>query len=252
MRLLLANPNVTGSITELMGAEARRAASPTTEIVTATARFGTLYVENRAEAAIAAHAVLELLADHAAGCHAAVIAAFGDPGLAAARELLDIPVVGLTEAALLCAWPLGRRHSIICLTPRLRTWYMECAAEHGLAGRLASVRALAVPVPDITRARENLREQLLEQCARAVEEDEAEVLIIGGGPLAGLAREAADRIPVPTLDPVSCAVRLAEALVALGPRPPARGSFARPPGKPSTGLSPALARLLAGQPPATP
>ncbi len=249
MRLLLVNPNVTERVTELMGAEARRSASTTTEIVTATARFGTLYVENRAEAAIAAHAVLELLAEHARGCHAAIIAAFGDPGLAAARELLDIPVVGIAEAALLFAWPLGRRYSIVCLSPRLRTWYMECAAEHGLAGRLASVRALDVPVPDITRAREELRERLLEQCTRAVEEDDAEVLIVGGGPLAGLAREAADRIPVPALDGVSCAVRLAEALVALGPRPPARGSFARPRGKPSTGLGPALARMLEGRPP---
>src|SRR5262245_32198721 len=248
MRLLLVNPNVTERITEIMGAEARRAASPTTEIVTATARFGTLYVENRAEAAIAAHAVLDILADRAENCHAAIIAAFGDPGLAAARELLDIPVVALTEAALLVAWTLGRRYSIVCLTPRLRTWYTECAVEHGLAGRLASIRALDIPVADITRAREELRERLLAECARAVEEDGAEVLIVGGGPLAGLAREEAHRIPVPALDGVTCAVHLAEALVALGPRPPARGSFARPPGKPATGLSPALARLLEGGP----
>lgn len=249
MRLLLVNPNVTERITELMAAEARRAASATTEIVTATARFGALYIENRAEAAIAAHAALDVLAEHAPGCQAAIIAAFGDPGLAAARELLDIPVVGIAEAALLFAWTLGRRFSIVCLTPRLRTWYMECAAEHGLAGRLASVRALDVALSDIARAREDLGDRVLEQCARAVEEDDAEVIILGGGPLAGLARDSRARIPVPALDGVSCAVRLAEALVALDPRPPSRGSFARPPGKPTMGLGRALARMLEGLPP---
>jgi allantoin racemase len=247
MRLLLVNPNVTQAITDTMRAEACRVASPGTELTAVTARFGTRYVENRAEAAVAAHAVVETLAEHGRGCDAAIIAAFGDPGLAAAKELMDIPVVGVSEAALLIAYLLGRRYSIVCLTPRLRTWYMECAREHDLAARMASVRALDRPVPDSPQAREALREPLVEACQRAIEEDDAEVIIVGGGPIAGLAREIADRLPVPTLDGVGCAVRLAETLVALGPRAPERGSFARPRGKPSQGLSPALTALLGGE-----
>jgi allantoin racemase len=68
----------------------------------------------------------------------------------------------------------------------------------------------------------------------------------GGGPIAGLARETRDMVPVPCLDGVSCAVRMAEALVALNPRPPSRGSFARPRGKPVQGLSPELMRRIVG------
>src|SRR6476469_6327947 len=161
MRLLLINPNITEAITEAMAAEARRFASPSTEIVAVTAAFGTQYVENRVEAAIASHAVLDAMAKHAIDCDAAIISAFGDPGLAAAREFADIPVVGIEESAILTAWMLGRRYSIICLTPRLRTWYIECAQDHGLAGRLASVRALAGPIPDITRARQQFRDHLV-------------------------------------------------------------------------------------------
>ena len=78
----------------------------------------------------------------------------------------------------------------------------------------------------------------------AVDKDAAEVVILGGGPIAGLAREAAGEIPVPTLDGVSCGVRLAEALVGLAPRPATRGSFARPPSKPTRGLSPSLVSRL--------
>jgi allantoin racemase len=248
MKLLLINPNITAAMTESMAAEARRFASPSTEIVAVTAEFGTQYVENRVEAAIASHAVLDALAKHAAGCDAAIISAFGDPGLAAAREFVDIPVVGIEESAILTAWMLGRRYSIICLTPRLRTWYIECAQEHGLAGRLASVRALDVPIPDITRAKQQLRDHLLKECMVAIEQDDAEVIIFGGGPIAGLARETADAIPVPCLDGVSCAVRMAEALVALHPRAPSRGSFARPRAKPAKGLTLELTRRITGEP----
>jgi Asp/Glu/hydantoin racemase len=219
MKLLIINPNITEPMTASMAAEARRFASPGTQITAVTAAFGTQYVENRVEAAIASHAVLDALAKHAPGHDAAIVSAFGDPGLAAAREFADIPIVGIEESAILAAWMLGRRYSIICLTPRLRTWYIECAHEHGLAGRLASVRALEAPIADITQAKEQFRDRLIEHCMQAIEQDDAEVIIFGGGPIAGLAREAADAIPVPTLDGVSCAVRMAEALVGLQPRP---------------------------------
>jgi len=246
MRLLFINPNVTAAITETMLAEARRSASPATELVGVTARFGMLYVENRVEAAIAAHAVLESLADHGEGCDAAIVGAFGDPGLYAAKEMMDVPVVGISEAAFHFAYLLGRRYAIVCLTERLRTWYVECAEELGMAGRLAGARKLDRTLADITRAKEEVGELLIGECLRAVEEDGAEVIILGGGPIAGLAREVAHRIPVPALDGVSCAVRLAEALVGLGPRAPVRGSFARPALKPGQGLSPNLQRRLSG------
>ena len=246
MKLLLINPNTTEAMTQSMAEEARRFASPATEILAVTAAFGTQYVANRIEAAIAGHAVVDALAKYAAGCDAAIVSAFGDPGLSAAREYAEIPVVGIAESAMLTAWMLGRRYSIVCLTSRLRTWYQECAREHGLDGRLASVRALDVPVPDITQAKDQFRSSLVAECMLAIEKDEAEVIIFGGGPLAGLAREAAADIPVPTLDGVSCAVRMAEALVGLSPRKATKGSFARPGPKPAIGLSPALMRFFDG------
>ncbi|MCE2946215.1 MAG: aspartate/glutamate racemase family protein [bacterium] len=240
MNILLVNPNVTDRITEVMLEEARRSVSPGTRVTAVSAPFGTQYVENRAEAAIAAHAVLDAVATHGAGCDAVIVAAFGDPGVEAVRELFDMPVVGISEAAFHMAWMLGRRYSVVCLTPRLRTWYLECARDVGLDGRLASVRSLPRLDADITEAKDAARDALLEQCRRAVEDDAAEVLIVGGGPLAGLAREIAHRLPVPVIDGVSCAVRLAEALVGLAPSVPSAGSFARPPAKAARGLGPAL------------
>lgn len=244
MRLLFVNPNITQSITDVMMAEAKRSIASTTELVPATARFGTLYIENRVEAAIASHAVIEAIAENVDGCDAVVVSAFGDPGVHAAKEMVDVPVVGVSEAAYLTAWTLGRRYSVVCMTPRHAVWYRECAQEHGLDGRLASVRPLPVPVTDVTKAQEQFRDLLAAECWKAVEEDSAEVIVLGGGPLAGLARTFRDSVPVPVLDPVECAVRLAEMLAGINPKPPQRGSFARPVPKPSKGLSEGLERRL--------
>ncbi len=124
MRILLLNPNTSPGITALLDAAARPALAAGTELVSMTASRGVPYIASRAEAAIGGVVVLELLAEHHAGFDAAIIAAFADPGLGAARELLPIPVVGLAEAGMLTACMLGRalRHRHLqpvagCLVP---------------------------------------------------------------------------------------------------------------------------------------
>jgi allantoin racemase len=246
MKTLIVNPNTSAAVTRIIEGEACRSAAPGHAIVAVGARFGPQYVENRAEAAIAAHAVLEAIAEHAGGCDAVIVAAFGDPGVEAARELFDLPVVGISEAAFHFAYLLGRRYSVVCMTPRLRTWYLECAAAADMDKRLASIRALPTLPGTLETARVAARSALLEQCLLAIEEDDAEVLVVGGGPLAGLARELAPELPVPVIDGVSCAVRMVEALHGLAPRKAIRGSFARPAPKPAVGLAEPLRRRITG------
>lgn len=243
-KILLINPNITEAVTELMATEARLSAREDTEIHAETATFGPEYIENRAEAAIAGHAVLDVLARNAGQYDAAIVAAFGDPGLSGAKEMMEIPIVGIAESAFLTAHALGRRYSILAVTKRLGTWFGECAQDHGLDGRLAAVRALDVPVSHISNARAETGRLLVDLCHRTIEEDGAEVVIMGGGPIAGLAREVAHEIPVPVLDGVSCAVRMAEMLVDLNPTKARTGSQARPPAKPTLGLSEHLARYI--------
>lgn len=244
MKLLIVNPNISQSVTDIIEAEARRAASAGTELSMRTAQFGVAYIETRAEAAVGAFATLNELAEHYQGHDAAIVAAFGDPGLAAAREMLPIPVVGLTEAAVMSAAMLGGRFSIVAISRRIRAWYQETVDMHGLAGRLASIRCLDEALVNIGTVQEDKGEQLLALCDAAVREDGADVIIIAGAPLAGLARSIADRIPVPVVDGVSSAVRHAESLAALAPRGGSAGSYAPPPAKDWKGLSPALGKLI--------
>lgn len=244
MKLLIVNPNISPSVTELIADEARRSASPGTELTLRTANFGVAYIETRAEAAIGAYATLVELAEYYRGHDAAVVAAFGDPGLEAAREMLPIPVVGLTESALMSAAMLGGRIGIIAISRRIQAWYRETVDRYGMASRLAGIRCLDEPLRDIGAVQQDKGEQLVALCEMAVRVDGADVLIIAGAPLAGLARQVESRIPVPIVDGVSCAVRQAELLARLGPRPAEAGSYAAPPTKPCKGLPRALAELV--------
>jgi allantoin racemase len=145
VKILLANPNTTVAVTGRIAAVARAAASPGTEIVAVTGRTGVPYIANRAEAVIGAQVALELLAKHAPGCDVAVVAAFADPGVGGARELLSIPVIGMAEAAMLTACMLGRRFSIVTFATAIRPWFRECVEYNGLSGRLASIRSATSP-----------------------------------------------------------------------------------------------------------
>jgi len=246
MRLLLINPNTSDSVSELIGSEARRAASADTEVSVLTAPFGVAYIETRFEALIGAYAAATLAAEHHAPHDAIVIAAFGDPGLAGLREALPVPVLGLTESALMSACMLGQRFSIVAISRRITAWYRECVAANGLIDRMASIRHLDQPLADIGRVQDDHAARLKSLCERAVDEDGADVIILAGAPLAGLARSIKAELPVPVVDGVSSAVRHAETLVSLKPRPATRGSFAPPPIKPNKGLPPALEALLRG------
>ncbi|MEO5698738.1 MAG: aspartate/glutamate racemase family protein [Burkholderiaceae bacterium] len=245
MNILLINPNTSDSVSDLIRAEAERSASPGTQIEVLTAPFGVAYIETRFEALIGAYATAELAAQHHERFDAIVVAAFGDPGLAGLREALPCPVTGMTEAALASASLLGQRFSIVAISQRIRAWYRESVQHVGLEGRLASIRALDEPLADIGNVQGNQGERLVKLAERCVDEDGADVIVLAGGPLAGLARSLRGRLPVPAVDGVSSAVRHAESLVALQPGTALRGSFAPPPVKPNRGLSPALERLLA-------
>ena len=244
MRVLMLNPNTSRSVTDLIADAARAAAAPGTEIVPATAPRGVPYIATRAEAVIGGAVALEMLAELHGGVDAAVIAAFGDPALGGARELFPIPVVGLAETGMLTACMLGARFAIVTFAQALEPWYRECVEWHGLDRRCAGVRALGGAfrsIGDVQREKEDL---LVELALRAVEEDRADVVVLAGAPLAGLAPRVAGRIPVPVVDCVAASVKQAEALIALRPRKATRGTYRRPDPKDSTGLAPALAAWI--------
>jgi allantoin racemase len=263
MKLLVINPNISDDVTALIGAEARRSAAPGTELVVRTAGSGVEYIETRFESLIAAGAAAEIIAEYSAGALAdggpdtaaagrpavdgpsadgpaidgIVIAAFGDPGMPALKELADVPVIGITEAALCAAALQGHRFSIIAISDRIRPWYLDCVERFGLSGRLASIRSINEALSAIGSVQQDFKETLLALSRQAVAEDGADVVILAGAPLAGLARELRGQIPVPVVDGISAGIRMAEAVVGMQSGPHRAGAFSAPPVKGRKGLS---------------
>lgn len=245
MRILLLNPNTSQSITDILAAAAIPAAAQGTEIVPVTAPRGVPYISSRAEAQIGGAIALEMLAERAGTYDAAIIAAFGDPGLFAARELFDVPVIGMSEAAMLTACMLGKRFGIVTFAAAMEAWYRDCVEHHGLSGRCAGIRCLEGGFNSIDDVQDEKESALIALANKSVSLDDAEVIILAGAPLSGLAAKVADRIPVPLVDQAAAAVKQAEALVTLKPRKAVEGGYRRPGAKPSTGLAAALAARIA-------
>ncbi|MCX4194588.1 aspartate/glutamate racemase family protein [Methylobacterium organophilum] len=204
MRILLLNPNTSAAMTARMARAAAAALAPDAHITALTAATGLPYIASRAEAQLAGAAVLETLAAHHSGHDAAVIAAYGDPGLVAARELFDLPVVGMAEAAMLTACQLGARFAIVTFAPALLPWYEDAVALAGLSARCAGLHAVRRPFAAVTEVQDELRPEILALAERAVGEG-ADVVILAGAPLAGLAATLRDAVPVPLVDPLAAA-----------------------------------------------
>ena len=244
MRILVLNPTTTSAVTDRLVAAAGQVISPGTVLVPVTAKRGVPYIATRAEAQIGGAIALEMLAEHHGTVDAAVIAAFGDPGLKGARELFDIPVVGMGEAAMHTACMLGGRFAIVTFAHALAPWYQESVDILGLTSRCAGIRMLDGTFRSITDVQEEKEDLLVELALRTVKETEADVIILGGAPLAGLAEKVKDRIPVPVVDQVQAAVRQAETLAALRVRKATAGTFRRPAAKATIGLPAALAARI--------
>jgi allantoin racemase len=226
MRILLINPNTSVAVTETIVAEARHSAPPQVEITGVTARFGTPFIQTPEQSDTAGQAVLELVNRLASGFDAVMIAAFSDPGLAEARAVSPVPVVGIAESAMLTALMCGGRFAIVTLGPALRPLLEMAAKKLGCANRLTAVHMLdtgsdaATEGKMVNALQHDHGNALAELCARVAAAEGVRSIIIGGGPLAGLAHRIRVRVPVPLLDGTACAINHATTLARLGLRMP--------------------------------
>lgn len=236
-RIAIVNPITTESITVLLMASAQAVRGPATGISGHTAPRGVPYISSRAEGLVGGAVALEMIAGIESQSDAVIIAAFGDPGLMAARQLFDVPVIGMSEAAMLTACMLGRRFAIVTFSDALANWYDDCVEMHRMEGRLSGIFSSPTRIADIEKVQDVAADELVALCHRAVESG-AEAVILGGASLAGLAPRVRDLVPVAIVDPIAAAVKQAEGLVALRPRKPLTGAFKRPQPKSSSGLPP--------------
>ena len=217
LRLLLLNPNTNPDTTRSMLAIAQAAAPAGTVLDSATAATGALLITTPGTLAAVATAIVSAVRNmDTAGYDGVIVAAFGDPGLDDLRRLLPQPVTGIAEAGMAEAASLGP-FTVVTTTPNLVDAITAAALRYGHAALFRGVRVTPGVPEEVMADAERLHAALLAECWNAVRLDGAAGVVIGGGPLAVAARALGLVLPLPVIEPVPAAVRLAAARAYRGP-----------------------------------
>lgn len=201
---------------EITYKELKAAARPDVEISIVSLEKGPASIESAYEEEVAAPHILQRVKEaEKKGFDAVIIDCFGDPALDAAKELVDIPVVGPCQSSMAIASTLGDKFSVVTVLDRLVPLVWRNAKGYGFEGKMASVRSVEVPVLDLEKKRDEVRTALLRESRKALKEDGVDTLILGCTGMIGMARELQEALNVPVVDPGVAPLKLAEILVDL-------------------------------------
>lgn len=214
---------------EITYKELKAAARSDVEISVVSIEKGPASIESAYEEEMAAPGILEKVREaEKEGFDAVIIDCMGDPALEAAKEIVDIPVVGPAQSSMAIASTLGDKFSVVTVLDRLIPLIWREIKDYGYEGQVASVRSVEVPVLELEEKRAEVKAALLRESKKAIEEDGADTIILGCTGLIGMARELQEALKVPVVDPGVAPVKLAEILVdlklsqskAVFPKPP--------------------------------
>ncbi|MFJ5306066.1 aspartate/glutamate racemase family protein [Streptomyces sp. NPDC088350] len=228
MRIVVTNCNTTQEMTEEIVRGARAAAGPGTTVTGLTPAWGPESAEGWLDSYLSAAAVMDLLRTYDGPSYDAVVmAGFGEHGREGVRELVDVPVVDITEAAAHLACLLGRRYGVVTTLERSCGQIEDSLELAGVGRNCAAVVGTGLSVLDLAGDEDRTEAAFLAAAERARAAG-AEVLVLGCAGMTGLQRAVGEKLGLPVVDGVGAAVKLAESLVGLGLTTSRAGSYARP------------------------
>ena len=133
-----------------------------------------------------------------------VINCFGNPGLEEARKLVRTPVIGAGEASFLKIKELEKRFSVLTTVEEAVRRVKRNARKCDVERFLVSVRPLGMHVLELSQ-KKRLRKALVIEGKKAVQEDHAEVVVLGCTGMAGNADWLSKKLGVPVIDPAKAA-----------------------------------------------
>ena len=207
-RLLLINPNTSASITQMLAEQARRVAGNRAEIHALGAAYGAPALQSGADLEIASRAVLDII-ETTSGFDAIIIGAFGDPGLDAAQKHSKTRVYGMGRSGLMSAARNGRRFAIVTLGEELRPLIEQAVAAHNLTDQLVTLRFIDASIHDLANHPAAYLDMAINTARSSVETHNAEAVLFGGAPFAGMIDDIASRVNFPVVDGLKAAVMIA-------------------------------------------
>ncbi len=245
MKLLLINPNTSAAMTAGIAAAAREVAAPGTQIVAVQPSFGPASIEGHYDdvfgaAGVAEQVRLAVRPEAGDGPDAVVIACFGDPGLDAAREATNAPVLGIAEAAFHAASFLATGFSVVTTMTRTCVIAERLVQRYGFERACRGIHGTDIPVLDLETCGEATVGRIEAAAREALARDRSGAIVLGCAGMAALCHTLQQRLGVPVIDGVGVAVKFAESLVALGLSTSKRGDYAAPLSKPWSGWAQGL------------
>ncbi len=215
--LLLINSNTTADLTARLHQRACAFLGADWTIVAETASFGSSYITQRTDVVVAGHAALAA-ADKALKANdtfdACLIACFGEPGIAAAREMLPFPVVGMAEASVLCALQVGRRYAVVTVGERWPAMIEDYLQALSLHERCVGVLPISGQALDLAADRSFALRQISTAVEQALARG-ADAVIVGGAAIADFTQDLQGAFRVPLINSLDAGLAQVKALTCL-------------------------------------
>jgi allantoin racemase len=229
MKILVLNPNASEMVTKKIEKAVMAVARKDVEVTVDRLEHGPEVLESYYDEALATPYILKKVKEaNRDGYDAIIIAAFCDPGIEALKEISDVPVYGTAETTFSVALLLGNKFSILTEKKHKESVKIHQVRKMGLENRFAGVRALGMGVVEIGEEEEKVKMRGIEAARQMIEQDKAEVIIMGCASMAGYSREMEKILGVPILDPVTITYKVVEGLTELRIKHSKIGLFATP------------------------
>lgn len=153
------------------------------------------------------------------GFDAVCVDTMSDSGVAALRSELSIPVIGPGRASVLTALVFGNRFAILAMWPHWQHLYDKTLSELKLQQHCVSVRSIDA-TPDnqalLAGKQDEVFPLLLAEAQCAIEQDGADVILLGSTTMHQAHAYLASKLTVPVINPGPLTYKLAEAALGLG------------------------------------
>ncbi|HEV7852436.1 MAG TPA: aspartate/glutamate racemase family protein, partial [Mycobacterium sp.] len=160
------------------------------------------------------------------------LAGFGEHGKDALQEMLTVPVFDIAECAAHVAHLIGRRFSVVTTLSRSIAPIEDRLLLAGLNAHCTSVRACGLGTAEVDADPAGAVAAIVDEAARAVSEDGADVICLGCAGMAGVAEAISRKVGLPAVDGVAAAIALAQAVVGLALSTSKAGVYAPGPDNP--------------------
>jgi len=208
---MIINPNSDLDMTESIQRTATDFAQGDFDVVCKPTPEAPSFIETYEDVIKAGPGMVRLIRENEGVFDAFVVACHSDPNLDAMKEITKKPVVGIGEASMKIASMLGDRFSVVSDNKHSIPNKEFLVRKYLLKEALASVRA-----PEEEMSGLSDEEKYLRTARLAVEEDLAEVIVLGCAAMTGLDKSLREKLGVPVLDGVVCALIIASGLVKYG------------------------------------